>query len=72
LRDVVADWTEHAGYQLVWDASYDFPIRASISVDGDFVEAMTKLFDAYATADRPLLVDIYKEQRLVHVEARGE
>lgn len=72
LKEVTATWAGMAGYELVWDAGYDFPIRAALQMQGDFVGAMTSLFNAYAAADRPLLVDIYKEQKLVRVQARGE
>lgn len=72
LRDAAAAWSSRAGYELVWDADYDFPIRANVRLKGDFVHVLTNLFNAYASADRPLTVDIYKEQKLVHVKARGE
>ncbi|ANI21653.1 hypothetical protein AB870_16040 [Pandoraea faecigallinarum] len=67
LQDGLKRWADAMGYELVWDAPYDFPIRASLVFDGDFVAAVTKLFDAYRDAGRPLQVDIYKEQRLVRV-----
>jgi len=67
LHDGLKRWTDAMGYELVWDAPYDFPIRARLAFGGDFVAAVTKLFDAYRDAGRPLQVDIYKEQRLVRV-----
>ncbi|NII55590.1 toxin co-regulated pilus biosynthesis Q family protein [Luteibacter sp. SG786] len=72
LRQVAKTWASRAGYEVVWDAGFDYPVRASLRMDGDFINAITGLFDAYAAADRPLSVDIYKEQKLVHVQARGE
>lgn len=72
LRQVAKTWASRAGYEVVWDAGFDYPVRASLRMDGDFIHAITGLFDAYAAADRPLSVDIYKEQKLVHVQARGE
>ncbi len=72
LRDTVAAWSSRAGYELVWDADYDFPVRAGIRLAGGFIQVVTNLFNAYAAADRPLSVDIFKEQKLVRVYARGE
>ncbi|WP_175885510.1 toxin co-regulated pilus biosynthesis Q family protein [Burkholderia sp. BCC0044] len=72
LRDTIAAWSSRAGYELVWDADYDFPVRAGIHLTGDFIDVVTNLFNAYAAADRPLSVDIFKEQNLVRVQARGE
>ncbi|AKH64635.1 MULTISPECIES: toxin co-regulated pilus biosynthesis Q family protein [Photorhabdus] len=71
LRDVTQAWASKSGYEVVWDASYDFPIRAGLRFDGTFIQAMTGLFNAYAMAHRPFTVDIYQEQRLVHVQAQG-
>ncbi len=72
LRQVTQIWASRAGYEVVWDAGFDYPVRANLRMDGDFIKAMTGLFNAYAAADRPLSVDIYQEQKLVHVQARGE
>ena len=72
LRQVTQGWAARAGYEVVWDADFDYPVRATLRMDGDFINAMTGLFNAYAAADRPLSIDIYKEQKLVHVQARGE
>ncbi|MCW7760540.1 toxin co-regulated pilus biosynthesis Q family protein [Photorhabdus luminescens] len=71
LRDVTQEWASRSGYQVVWDASYDFPIRASLRFNGTFIHAVSELFEAYTMANRPFVVDIYQEQRLVHVQARG-
>ncbi|WP_174991118.1 MULTISPECIES: toxin co-regulated pilus biosynthesis Q family protein [Pandoraea] len=72
LKAIVAEWAGKERYELVWDASYDYPIVATVKIQGDFVSAISQIFDSYATADRPLSVDIYQGQRLVHVKARGE
>lgn len=69
LRQVAQSWAEQGGYQLVWDADYDYPIRASLDIRGGFVDAIGNLFDLYTFAERPLRVDLYQEQRLVRVQA---
>ncbi|MER2473597.1 toxin co-regulated pilus biosynthesis Q family protein [Photorhabdus laumondii] len=71
LRDVIQVWASRSGYEVVWDASYDFPIRANLRFSGTFIQAVSALFDAYTMANRPFSVDIYQEQRLVHVKAQG-
>ncbi|WP_321876065.1 toxin co-regulated pilus biosynthesis Q family protein [Burkholderia cenocepacia] len=72
LHEGLKLWTDSMNYELVWDAPYDFPIRASLSFSGDLVGAITQLFDAYRLADRPLQVDIYEEQHLVRVHPQDE
>lgn len=72
LHETVEKWAQTASYQIVWDASYDFPIRAGFHLEGDFFQALKQLFEAYERADRPLRVDVYKAQNLVHIQAAGE
>lgn len=72
LQSGLRQWANTMDYELVWDAPYDFPIRASLSFSGDFVSAVTQMFDAYRTAGRPLQVDVYREQRLVRVYPQDE
>lgn len=70
LRQVVENWAQQAGYQLVWDANYDYPIRAKLQFNLPFIEAIQRLFNAYLFADRPFLVDVYQQQKLVYVRAK--
>lgn len=70
LREVIENWAQQAGYQLVWDANYDYPIRAKLQFNLPFIDAIQRLFNAYLFADRPFLVDVYQHQKLVYVRAK--
>lgn len=70
LRAVVSTWARRAGYECLWSASYDYPVHASLQFQGDFIQALSRLFDGYQNVPRPFTVDVYQEQKLVHVAAR--
>lgn len=65
-------WARRAGYELLWSASYDYPVKAPLQFQGDFIQALAVLFESYQTAPRPFTVDVYKEQKFVRVAAKGE
>ncbi|EKN6179119.1 hypothetical protein DVQ78_21365, partial [Yersinia enterocolitica] len=67
LQILTTRWSESAGYQIVWDVPYDYQIEAGFQLQGDFPQAITQLFDAFINSDRPMKVDIYKQQRLIHI-----
>ncbi|EAV3919150.1 toxin co-regulated pilus biosynthesis Q family protein [Salmonella enterica] len=68
LKNTVYRWSQLAGYKVVWDAPYDFPIMANVILSGSYESALTELFNAYAESERPLKVDIFHSQKLVHIE----
>lgn len=68
LQSTVYQWSRRAGYEVVWDAPYDFPVMASIVLSGSYESALAKLFNAYAASERPLKVDVFRSQKVVHVE----
>jgi type IV pili sensor histidine kinase/response regulator len=63
LTQAINDWATKAGYSVVWNADHTFNIEASASFDGNFIKAVTDLFDAYKNADRPVVVDLYPDQK---------
>lgn len=63
LTQALNDWAGKAGYSVVWNADHTFNIEASASFDGNFIKAVTDLFDAYKGADRPIVVDLYPDQK---------
>jgi hypothetical protein len=50
-----------------WDAEIDYQVPGTLSFEGDFLDAVRGLFKAYARAKRPLLVDAYPNQKIIHV-----
>lgn len=67
LQALVASWSAQVGYQMVWDVPYDYKIEASFTLNGTFEQAITQLFNAFISSDQPMKVDIYQQQKLIHV-----
>lgn len=38
LQEILSDWTEEAGWSLVWDSSYEYPIEADAVFYGPFID----------------------------------
>lgn len=67
LQSLMVRWAGYAGYQVVWDAPYDYQINASFELSGSFSGVIKQLFDEFGNSDRPMKIDIYNQQKLVHV-----
>ncbi|HFW4298940.1 TPA: toxin co-regulated pilus biosynthesis Q family protein, partial [Salmonella enterica subsp. enterica serovar Birkenhead] len=67
LQSLMVRWAGYAGYQVAWDAPYDYQINASFEISGDFTGVIKQLFDEFSNSDRPMKIDIYNQQKLVHV-----
>jgi len=62
LKASVLAWGEKAGWDVVWNADYDYPIKASLTFEGSFLDAITTLFRSYEKAEKPFWVDVYQKQ----------
>jgi len=67
LRDAVQIWSQREGWQVEWDAQIDYDIVAALTYRGSYLDAIRGIFKAHAGAERPLLVDLYPNQKLIHV-----
>ncbi|WP_245336356.1 toxin co-regulated pilus biosynthesis Q family protein [Stenotrophomonas sp. PvP093] len=68
VRETLAHWSSKAGWAVPqWDAEIDYQVPGTLSFEGDFLDAVRGLFKAYARAKRPLLVDAYPNQKIIHV-----
>lgn len=68
VRETLAHWSSEAGWAVPqWDAEIDYQVPGTLSFEGDFLDAVRGLFKAYARAKRPLLVDAYPNQKIIHV-----
>lgn len=65
LSTAMLDWASQWDWKLIWQADVDYRIAARINVDGDFLDAVGEVLDAYKRADRPLWGDWNEDQRLL-------
>lgn len=51
LQEVLQEWAQKADVELIWDSGYNYKLPTSISMEGTFAEAVTKVFSLYGTAE---------------------
>lgn len=75
LREQLQDWCSRVGVELHWDAEYDYPIQASMSMTGTFEEAVRVLLtgfgDAKPTPRARLHYNPAAGQSILIIEATG-
>ncbi|MCC9290089.1 toxin co-regulated pilus biosynthesis Q family protein [Pseudomonas aeruginosa] len=73
LKTSVQELGKKAGWYVVWNADYDYPIKASLTYEGSLLDAITTLFRSYEKAEKPFWVDVYQKQTppVVAISARN-
>lgn len=51
LKDVLTSWAGNANVDVIWDSSYDYKLPGSISLQGTFPEAVTKILALYGNSE---------------------
>lgn len=68
LRENLADWGKKAGWKVVWKIKdTDFRITQDGALTGTFVEALTKLAEAYEPGNTPISINIYEDNRVFEI-----
>ena len=63
-------WAGRAGYQLVWNADTDLDMQSRASFRGNFVAAITQLFEGLHAAGFPLRATLYPANNVLEVSDR--
>ncbi|MDD5585658.1 MAG: TcpQ domain-containing protein [Alphaproteobacteria bacterium] len=75
LHKVLDKWCRRAGVDLNWQAEYDYPVQASISLTGTFEEAVRTLLTGFEAAQPQPVADLHNSpaagQSVLIVQARG-
>lgn len=64
LCEQLREWTEKAGYQLIWKPDEDLRMEASVNFSGDFETAIQSLFLGLHKAGNPYRVTLYSNHVL--------
>jgi len=67
LRRVLVEWGDKTGWKVIWKSEFSYPIVASASFGGGFVEAATALVNAMDDVRPIITVDFYKGNQVVVV-----
>lgn len=64
LCEQLREWTDKAGYQLIWKPDDDLRLEASVNFSGDFETAIQSLFQGLHKAGNPYRVTLYSNNVL--------
>lgn len=75
LREVLQGWCERASVELNWSTNYDFPLKASVSIDDTFENAVRTLLTGFSGASPQPVGRLHRQanagSRLLVIETRG-
>ncbi|MGN5477577.1 toxin co-regulated pilus biosynthesis Q family protein [Cupriavidus basilensis] len=72
LRQSLMRWAKDAGWQVSWEAKYDFPVQLEAAFGGTFENAVEQLTASLRTSEFPLLGCMYEGNRVVRVLHYGD
>lgn len=70
VKAAIAQWSDKAGWSVVWDTKIDYPLMAPVRFEGTFDEAVGQFIRLYERAEQPLVVDIQPGQKVVYITQR--
>ena len=70
LRTQLDVWANRASYQLVWNADTDLDMQSRATFRGNFVAAVTQLFEGLHAAGFPLRATFYPSNNVLEVSDR--
>ena len=70
LRTQLDVWASRASWQLIWNADTDLDMQSSASFRGNFVAAVTQLFEGLHAAGFPLRATFYPSNHVLEVSDR--
>ena len=75
LQNALKDWCKRANVELSWQAEYDYPVQASVSLSGSFEEAVRALLAGFQDANPQPVGYLYNNQvagqTVLVVQVRG-
>lgn len=72
LKETLTIWADHAGYQLVWEAPYDFKMTADAVLEGTFLDAVGKALSAFEHSSPPIRGAVFSENNVLVVTTTSE
>ena len=72
LENTLMDWADRAGWTVIWDSSYSYPIEASAEFRGDFVSSASHLLKTMARAQPPVSGEFFKGNKVLVLTTRAD
>ena len=67
IRSALTKWAKLGGWQLNWDAPFDFPVGMYARLEGTLEEAITGVAQSLRTTENPVRVTLYEGNRVIRV-----
>ena len=75
LHKVLENWCHHANVELSWQAEYDYPLQASVTLTGTFENVVRNLLAGFQEAQPQPIASLHNSssagQAVLVVQARG-
>ena len=71
LRENLAEWSERAGWKLVWELDVDYPIEHQATFTGEFFKVFQVVIDRYKDFEVPLHAEFHTQNRVIEVTEAG-
>lgn len=68
LKDLLSEWSDRAGWRLVWKTNRNYPLTAGAMFRGRFADASAALIRTFARAKPAPIATFYKGNRVLVVE----
>jgi len=70
LENTINEWAVRAGWRVEWATDLNYPMVAPFTIEGEFLEAISAIFNAYSQAERSFRVEAFDNQVLVVSEKK--
>ncbi len=65
LRETLTDWSEKAGWTVVYNTTFEYPIQAGARFSGHFVDAAANLIKSFSAARPMVRATFYRGNKVV-------
>lgn len=72
VRKALKKWADEAGWQLIWNANIDFPIKASMVIDGPFDYAVNEICRASQSTNTRIVGEFHPKNKVVVISAQDD
>ncbi len=68
MRDLLVQWSEEAGWRLIWKTNRNYTLNAGAMFRGNFADVASALVRAFARAKPAPVATFYKGNRVLVIE----
>ena len=72
LKDLLVQWSEEAGWRLIWKTNRNYTLNAGAMFRGKFADVASALVRAFARARPAPVATFYKGNRVLVIETKED